>query len=73
MDKDAQIEALLKEADNARSWFVKYVDELINDPTNESLLRLKDLCRAEFEKRWDKLADLGIFSNPNIKRPRIDE
>lgn len=76
MQRDAQIEKLLSEADNAKAWYAKLTAELKTDPGNESLLRLKDLCRLEFEKRWDMLFDLGVDTNcPNQagKYPPIEE
>lgn len=76
MDKSAQIRTLLEEADNAKAWFAKYTDDLKGDPTNEMLLRLKELCRAEFEKRWDQLIALGITTGAAgsaMKRPRLED
>jgi hypothetical protein len=76
MDKDAQIKTLLEEANNAKEWFVKYADELKCDPSNERLLRLQELCRHEFEKRPNMLADLGVAWSPMggaIKRPPINQ
>jgi len=76
MDRAAKIKILLEEADNAKAWFAKYTDELKGDPANEMLLRLKELCRAEFEKRWDQLIDLGVDVSGSAganRRPRIED
>jgi len=76
MDRVAQIKTLLEEADNAKAWFSKYSGELRSDPMNEGLLRLTNLCRAEFEKRWDKLVELGVDGRLPAGvggRPRIED
>ena len=72
---DSEIATLLEEAANAKAWFVKLSSDLKADPTNERLLRLQELCRLEFDKRWDKLSDLGMLwsaSTGAIARPRIE-
>ncbi len=75
MDDDGQIKTLLQEAGNAKAWFAKIAKDLREDPTNEELLRLQELCRHEFDKRWDKLADLGVpwsvLAAGATARPRI--
>jgi hypothetical protein len=73
MEEDAVIQVLLEEAGNAKAWFAQYAKELKNDPKNEGLLRLQELCRSEFEKRWDRLIDMGATADGVLKRPRIDE
>ncbi len=76
MDNAGQIKMLLEEAGNARAWFAKIAKDLKDDPTNEGLLRLQELCRQEFDKRWDKLADLGVPWSASVAgattRPGID-
>lgn len=76
MKRDAQIKKLLAEADNAKAWFAKLAAELKTDPSDENLLRLKDRCRLEFEKRWDMLFELGVDTsgtNHAGKYPPIEE
>jgi two-component sensor histidine kinase len=76
MDREALIKTLLEEAANARAWFAKYAQELKYSPKNERILHLQELCRQEFEKRWDQIAELrAVGSSPDatVKRPRIDE
>ncbi len=77
MDDAGQIKTLLEEAGNAKAWFAKLAKDLKDDPTNAGLLRLQELCRQEFDKRWDKLADLGVpwsaLAAGATARPRIDQ
>jgi hypothetical protein len=76
MDKDAEIEALLEEAANAKAWFVKLGNDLKSDPANDGLLRLRDICRQEFDKRWDRLEALGLLAGAaraTRHRPKIDD
>ncbi len=73
-EKALLIATLLEEAGNAKAWFAQYAKELKYDPKNEGLLRLQELCRLEFEKRWDQLTEMGASAAGGIlKRPRIDE
>ncbi len=76
MDREAIIRMLLEEAGNAKAWFAKCAEELKYDPKNERLLRLQELCRQEFDKRCDRLTELGAAwsaAEEGFKRPRIDE
>jgi hypothetical protein len=76
MDREARIKTLLEEAGNAKAWFAQYAGELKYDPTNERVLRLQELCRNEFNKRWDQLDELAATGNASEgkrKRPRIEE
>jgi hypothetical protein len=67
-----QIEALLEEANKAKAWLSKISTDLKYDPTNENLLRLKDICRQELEIRRRKLAELGVSWGAS-KYPDIDD
>jgi hypothetical protein len=73
MDKDAEIEALLEEAANAKAWFMKLGNDLKSDPANAGLLRLRDICRQEFDRRWDRLEALGLLAGATRHRPKIDD